>query len=961
MLRPHTDPNDQPQRDAFSGWRVSHKITAGYALALSLAIGGTVIGIVTGNRYQQQVWQRVTIAQQESNLIQQLRNETLQAEIQQYTLLDDYTEREVGLQHQVAILVEAETRIAPVWGNFTAFSINHQAITSQYGQQFRNHLLKLNSHGVSRYFYELRQLSAELREAEHQTPSERQRLVSAFLNQPVTREFSQLSRELAQQSELADQAVTQAQAEIQTANQQNIQVILGSLLAATIVASLLGWLISRSIGKSLGAVEQVAKSVIETGDFGQRCTIDSQDEIGSLATSLNQLITWVESHTQDLETHRNQLATMVAAQTQELRAIIDYLGDGLFVCDGRSGQISRCNPAFGEMFGLKSAAAIGQLPQNILGPDMVQLIERHQRDPHPMSAEVALADGRLGQALISPILSEANHAELSLEGSIILVRDVTHDREIEQMKTDFLSTVSHELRTPLTSVIGFAKLIQKKLEDTIFPLVPTTERKTARSLQQVRDNLHIIVSEGSRLTSLINDVLDIAKIEAGKVEWKMAAGDLTDIVNQAIGATSVLAQTSELPVTLEIAADLPAVLVDHDRIVQVLINLLSNAIKFTEQGTVICQIDQADQMVVVRVRDTGVGLAPEDLEAVFEKFKQVGEVMTNKPKGTGLGLPICKQIIEHHQGRIWAESELGQGSTFCFTVPIATTTPAPSTIPSYPIAQPHYNQPQFNQLVQQIPDGQRPTGGHRPSTIAATADNTVKTILVVDDEPSIRQLLRQELESQNYQVQEAGDGLHALEVIRATPPDLIILDIMMPKMNGLDLAAILKTNPETSMIPIIILSIMEEQARGYRLGVDRYQSKPINIGVLFHDISLLLAQGAKNNNHRVLTVDGEVSTINALMSVLLDRGYQPIAVWNGQTGIDVALANQQHMVIIDSGIVSGTVAPHDPDVKTYRLDNGNVSIFFVLRSRSGINLPGIHLPGSDILPDRPTPAESNHA
>jgi PAS domain S-box-containing protein len=953
MLRPHTNPSDQPQRDAFSGWRVSQKITAGYALALSLAIGGTVIGIVTGNRYQQQVWQRVTIAQQESNLIQQIRNETLQAEIQQYALLD-YTERGVGLERQVATLVEAEARIAPAWGNFTAFSINHQAITAQYGQQFRDHLLKLNSHGVTRYFYELRQLGQALQAAEHQTPSDRQRLIATFLNQPAARDFSQLSRELAQQSELADQAVTQTQADIQTANQQNTQVILASLLAATIVASLLGWLISRSIGKSLGAVERVAKSVVETGDFGQRCMINSQDEISSLATSLNQLITWVESHTQDLETHRNQLATMVAAQTQELRAIIDYLGDGLFVCDGRSGKISRCNPAFGEMFGLKSEAAIGQLPQDVLGPDMVRLIERHQRDPHPMSAEVALADGRLGQALISPILSEANHAALCLEASIILVRDVTHDREIEQMKTDFLSTVSHELRTPLTSVIGFAKLIQKKLEDTIFPLVPTEERKTARSLQQVRDNLRIIVSEGSRLTSLINDVLDIAKIEAGKVEWKMAAGDLTDIVNQAVGATSVLAQTSELPVTLEIAADLPAVLVDHDRIVQVLINLLSNAIKFTEQGTVICQIDQADQMVVVRVRDTGVGLAPEDLEAVFEKFKQVGEVMTNKPKGTGLGLPICKQIIEHHQGRIWAESELGQGSTFCFTVPIATTTPAPTAAPSYPIAQPHYDQPRFNQLVQQIPD-------RTPTVSPTNPDSPTKTILVVDDEPSIRQLLRQELESQNYQVQEAGDGLHALEVIRANPPDLIILDIMMPKMNGLDLAAILKTNPETSMIPIIILSIMEEQARGYRLGVDRYQSKPINIGVLFHDIGLLLAQGANHNNHRVLTVDGEVSTINALMTVLLDRGYQPIAVWNGQTGIDVALANQHHMVIIDSGIVSGTVEPHDPAVKTYRLDNGNVSIFFVLRSRSGINLPGINLPGIEAIPDRPAPATSNHA
>jgi PAS domain S-box-containing protein len=965
MLRPHTPSASPSQRNAFSGWRVSHKITAGYALALSIAIGGTILGVMTGKHYQEQSWQRVRIAQMESSLIQRLQMESTQVQIQQYALVN-HPENVADLQEKLTLLSEREGRIATAWGNVQIFPIN-QPTAAQYGQQGRTDLIKLNSQWVSRYFYELRALSQQLRQAqrsENWTPAQGQALTLAFLNSPSAQTFSQLNRTLSYQAELANQEVVLAQTAIRATNHQSILLIAGSLAAATLLAALLGELMSRSIGKSLGAVEQVAKSVIETGDFSQRCTIASQDEIGSLATSLNQLITWVESHTQDLETHRQQLATMVAAQTQELRAIIDYLGDGLFVCDGRSGRISRCNPAFTSMFGLKAEAAIGQLPQDIFGADIVQLIERHQRDPHPMSAEVTLANGRLGQALISPILSEANQAQLSLEGAIILIRDVTHDREIEQMKTDFLSTVSHELRTPLTSVIGFAKLIQKKLEDAIFPLVPTGERKTDRSLQQVRDNLQIIVSEGSRLTSLINDVLDIAKIEAGKVEWKMAAGSITDIVNQAVGATSVLAQTSELPVTLEIATDLPAVLVDHDRIVQVLINLLSNAIKFTEQGTVICQIKQDDQMVVVRVRDTGVGLAPEDLEAVFEKFKQVGEVMTNKPKGTGLGLPICKQIIEHHQGRIWAESELGQGSTFCFTVPIAPVTPGTSTLPNYPIAQPHYDQPRFNQLVQQIPDGNATIAGHRD------ADQPTKTILVVDDEPSIRQLLRQELESQNYQVQEAGDGLHALEVIRSAPPDLIILDVMMPKMNGLDLAAILKTNPETSMIPIIILSIMEEQARGYRLGVDRYQSKPINIGVLFHDIGLLLAQGAKNNNHRVLTVDGEVSTINALMSVLLDRGYQPIAIWNGQTGIDVALANQQHMVIIDSGIVSGTVEPHDPDVKTYRLDNGNVSIFFVLRSRSGINLPGINLPGinlpeinllgADILPDRPTPVESNH-
>jgi signal transduction histidine kinase/DNA-binding response OmpR family regulator/HAMP domain-containing protein len=936
-------PNPKPETTAIlsfdqnsrRSWhqRVGHRMMMGYGLALSLAIGGTMLGVITGNRYQEQSWQRVRTAQLESSLVQRLQIETSHVQIQQYGLLN-HPENVADLQEKLTMLSEREGRIANAWGDVQVFSINHAAVASQYGQQGRAELIKLNSQWSSRYFYELRTFSQELNLAQRSpnwTAAQGQVLALAFLNSPSAQAFGQLNTTLSYQAQLADREVVLAQEAIRTTNQQSMLLIAGSLAASTLLAALLGGLMSRSIGNALSAVEQVAQSVIRTGDFRQRCQVSSNDEIGSLATSLNQLISWVEFHTHELETNRNQLASMVEAQTQELRAIIDYLGDGLMVFNGATGEISRCNPRFTKMFGLRSIDVVGQLPAEVLGGDLVALIQQHNLDPHPLSAEVALANGGIGQALISPMVSEGQGGRLTLDGAVILVRDVTQDKQIDQMKTDFLSTVSHELRTPLTSVLGFAKLIQKKLEEVILPIVPMAERKTARSVQQVRDNLHIIVSEGERLTSLINDVLDIAKIEAGKVEWHMAPVAIAELVNQAVAATSVLAQNSNLRVVQNIAPDLPLVMVDRDRIVQVLINLLSNAIKFTEVGCVTCQVEQEQEMIVVRVTDTGMGLAPEDIEVVFEKFKQVGEVMTNKPKGTGLGLPICKQIIEHHTGQIWAESELGQGSTFCFTIPIVVSDAPPAPIlPTgiYPVAQPVADTPMFNQLIQQLP------------TAAPTTDNAgIKTILVVDDEPSIRQLLRQELESQNYQVQEAGDGIRALEAVRKQPPDLIILDVMMPKMNGLDLAAILKNNPETAMIPIIILSIMEEQTRGYRLGVDRYQSKPINIGVLFSDVAMLLEQGAAN--HRILTVDGDVSTINALMAVLLERGYSPIAVWNGQTGIDVAMANQNHMVILDSGITSEPIEQHDPAIKTFRLDNGAGSIFFVLRSRSGVHLPAL--------------------
>ncbi len=238
--------------------------------------------------------------------------------------------------------------------------------------------------------------------------------------------------------------------------------------------------------------------------------------------------------------------------------------------------------------------------------------------------------------------------------------------EASRVKGAFLSTVSHELRTPLTSVLGFAKLIKKRLGDAVGPAVAPDDRKAQRALQQVNENAGIIVAEGERLTALINDVLDLAKIESGKVEWHMQPVAVGEIVQRAIAATNALSGAKGLVVHTEIDSSLSTVVGDPDRLIQVVINLLSNAIKFTDQGAITCGAHRVDGAIEVRVTDTGTGLAPEDQGKVFEQFVQVGDTLTGKPTGTGLGLPIC----EHHGGRIWVESAVGMGSTFAFTLPI---------------------------------------------------------------------------------------------------------------------------------------------------------------------------------------------------------------------------------------------------------------------------------------------------
>ncbi|NJN81588.1 MAG: GAF domain-containing protein, partial [Caldilineaceae bacterium] len=240
-----------------------------------------------------------------------------------------------------------------------------------------------------------------------------------------------------------------------------------------------------------------------------------------------------------------------------------------------------------------------------------------------------------------------------------------------ESKSTFLASVSHELRTPLTSILGFASIIRRRLDDRILPHVRHVDRSTQRSIEQIQHNLDIILAEGERLTTLINNVLDLAKIEAGGFEWQLEPLSIGDVIDQAISSIMALLMQRQLTLNVELADDLPLVLADRDKLIQVVINLISNAIKFTHEGSITCCATLHGEMVMVNVVDTGIGIAPQDLATVFEKFKQVGDSLTAKPQGTGLGLSICKEIIEQLGGQIWVESELGIGSTFSFTLPAA--------------------------------------------------------------------------------------------------------------------------------------------------------------------------------------------------------------------------------------------------------------------------------------------------
>jgi signal transduction histidine kinase/HAMP domain-containing protein len=280
--------------------------------------------------------------------------------------------------------------------------------------------------------------------------------------------------------------------------------------------------------------------------------------------------------------------------------------------------------------------------------------------------EVALAEtvaGQVASALESGrLFAEMEAAKEAAEAA-------------NEAKSTFLASVSHELRTPLTSVLGFAKVIRRQLDERILPHVDAEDQRTQRAITQVRENVAVIVTEGERLTTLVNNVLDLAKIEAGRFEWRMQSLSVADVIDRAAVATASLFEAKGLELRREAPADLPQVVADRDGLMQVVINLLSNAVKFTERGSVTSRAAVAEEGIVVSVSDTGIGIAREDQEKVFEKFTQVGDTLTDKPHGTGLGLPICREIIERHGGRIWVESEVGSGSTFSFALPLLPSGP----------------------------------------------------------------------------------------------------------------------------------------------------------------------------------------------------------------------------------------------------------------------------------------------
>jgi PAS domain S-box-containing protein len=718
---------------------------------------------------------------------------------------------------------------------------------------------------------------------------------------------------------------------------RNTSVILATIV--TLVAALLGLYHAARVSRPIMRLTQVAAQ-IGRGQLNQRATVDEHNEIGILATVFNQMASQLQEMQAGLEQRITERTAALEQALVELRELTNKQEQNNHELQVSLAQRKQAEAALRESEdSFRLLFANNPLPMWVYdrhtlaflevnqaaiahyGYTRSEFLQMHITDIRPLQEvpellkqiaqerptldasgpwEHQLKDGRVIVVTIhSHTLAFAGH-----EAALVVVEDITERKRIEvalveerallarrveertadlsaanaelaraaRLKDEFLASMSHELRTPLNAILGLSEALQEEVYGPI--------------KQQQRTSLHNIEKSGRHLLELINDILDLAKVEAGQAHLAFDVVGAADVCQSSLQFITQLAHDKRITVSSLIDPAITTLQADGRRLKQILINLLSNAVKFTPAGgRVGLEVvgDRLNHVVRMTVWDTGIGIATADLPRLFKPFVQLDSRLARQYEGTGLGLALVARMVELHGGSIAVDSTLGQGSRFTITLPWQEPMP------------PHEGE---------VPPS-TPTAGERLAVI--------HQVLIIDDSPSTTNQLARYLHELGLVAHPHRTGRDALAQAIALRPDVIILDILLPDHSGWDVLADLKADPRTCAIPVLLISVEDDQLRGMALGAGAYLVKPITRLQLHAALCTLVPLGytsivqavpegtslEQSNKPLVLLAEDNEANIATLTDYLWVKGYQVVVARTGYEALTRAQEITPDLILMD--------------------------------------------------------------
>ncbi|MBW4520489.1 MAG: response regulator [Scytolyngbya sp. HA4215-MV1] len=671
------------------------------------------------------------------------------------------------------------------------------------------------------------------------------------------------------------------------AMQQNLEqatIVALFVLASGFLASLI---LARLITEPVAQLT-AATAAIQTETFGMeglKALVKRKDELGQLARSFRHMAEEIFAREQNLKQARAELQQSEAY----FRSLIENASDVILVLNAE-GVIRYGSPSLQRILGLNPHRMVGRSALSFAHPDERQpLMEAFAEIVQIPGVAAAIelrfrhhnGSWRTLEAICTNLLQET-----AISGVIVNLRDITERKQAEELKkaketaeeanrakSQFLANMSHELRTPLNAIIGYSEMLQEEAED----------------LEQADfiPDLKKIHRAGKHLLGLINDILDLSKIEAGKMDLYLETFDLAALIQDVVMTMRPLLEKRQNTLVVNCPYDLGMMHADVTKIRQNLFNLLSNASKFTEQGTITLTVEKIEAAILrsselpaakpasahstsqIRfcVSDTGIGMTAEQISQLFRAFTQADASTTRKYGGTGLGLTITRHFCQMMGGDISVSSELGVGSCFTMELPVWVADPkAAETEIVYHSAK----------------DLPLPKGA--------------SLVLVIDDDPAVHELMQHFLAKEGFQVKSALDAQQGLELAKQLKPDAITLDVMMPGIDGWTLLSILKGDPALAHIPVIMLTMMDDKRKGYALGALDYLTKPIERDLL----AVVLKKYCRDQSpDPILLVEDDNSSRQILHELLEGEGWVVIDAENGRAALEKLATIQPMLILLD--------------------------------------------------------------